>query len=267
MKIDQSGSGKQASIVISFDENPSNEYIKNLQERLNMSLEGYEVIANTGAAPTITIHAIDGDLIGKTISDNKWLSIYDAIVQAADPKIMDQTTKDMSWNTIESSMVRNILRDNLKKLEYMISKLTDKKQIESIQNRVKRISEVTMDEIKEIIVSKSNHRIKRIRTVKNKNTEGKYITYQPKNNVKVKSKTDNIDNRTKTYIDYLDGTEIYKTKIITENDNNTKTIKEVYKSSYRIKNIKGIEYNPRFEREYTIKLDEEERYITKMELW
>ena len=275
MSIETKGSGKQASIVLTFNERPGTDsHVKWLQDRLNMTLDGFNVVANTGAAPTITIHAIDGELISRAIADNAWLSIYDAIVQAADPQTMIDSTESMNYETIESSLNRNITRDNLKKANYMYANLSDEEK-ESIRTRMKRVTKHELSDIKTVTLSKEaidkRPDIKSLRSGKDKaDGKSKYMVVKPKN-VTIKMRTIKTDDRTTTMMNYIKEVKgintIYKTKVIVENNDNTKTITEIYRSDVNVGKNTNKEYRPQFKRVYTIPTNQKEDHINKHVEW
>ena len=96
---------------------------------------------NTGAAATISIHAIDSRLIQDTlnrVSDGKYTggNVYDALVLAIDKALLLDTAKAYNTNTIETGFSRSILADNLAKLNTMLEGLTDNERETLINNLI-----------------------------------------------------------------------------------------------------------------------------------
>lgn len=95
-------------------------------------------MVNTGAAPTISIHAIDGELMLETL--NRELSgklegrytggnIYDAVVLGLNKSLLEDTANYYNTNMIETGFGRSIMADQLDKLENMLSGLAIKNKL------------------------------------------------------------------------------------------------------------------------------------------
>lgn len=93
---------------------------------------------NTGAAPTISIHAIDGDLMletlnrelsGKLVGKYTGGNIYDAFVLGLNNDLLKDTADTYNTKMIETGFSRSILVDQLDKLEKMLSGLAVKNKL------------------------------------------------------------------------------------------------------------------------------------------
>jgi hypothetical protein len=91
--------------------------------------------SNTGAAPTISIHAIDGNLMLETL--NKTLAkgitgrnVYDAIILPVRSANMVETTDIYNTEAVEQGFSRTILVDNIAKLERMLGNLSPEEMAE-----------------------------------------------------------------------------------------------------------------------------------------
>lgn len=91
-----------------------------------------KAVANTGAASTIPIHAIDGDMILEVL--NRELkgelkgryaggNVYDAVVLGINKALLTDTADSYNTGMIEKGFSRSIMADQLEKLEAMISGL------------------------------------------------------------------------------------------------------------------------------------------------
>ena len=97
-----------------------------------------KVTVNTGAAPTISIHAIDGDLMletlnrelsGKLVGKYTGGNIYDAFVLGLNSDLLKDTADTYNTKMIETGFSRSILVDQLDKLEKMLSGLAVKNKL------------------------------------------------------------------------------------------------------------------------------------------
>ncbi len=97
-----------------------------------------KVTVNTGAAPTISIHAIDGDLMletlnrelsGKLVGKYTGGNIYDAFVLGLNYDLLKDTADTYNTKMIETGFSRSILVDQLDKLEKMLSGLAVKNKL------------------------------------------------------------------------------------------------------------------------------------------
>ena len=91
-----------------------------------------KAVANTGAASTIPIHAIDGDMIlevlnrelkGKLKGKYTGGNVYDAVVLGINKALLTDTADSYNTGMIEKGFGRSIMADQLEKLEAMISGL------------------------------------------------------------------------------------------------------------------------------------------------
>ena len=91
-----------------------------------------KAVANTGAASTIPIHAIDGDMIlevlnrelkGKLKGKYTGGNVYDAVVLGINKALLTDTADSYNTGMIEKGFSRSIMADQLEKLEAMISGL------------------------------------------------------------------------------------------------------------------------------------------------
>ena len=89
-------------------------------------------IVNTGAASTIPIHAIDGEMIMETLHRElkgelagKYTggNVYDAVVLGLNKALLTDTADYYNTGTIETGFSRSIMADQLDKLEKMLSGL------------------------------------------------------------------------------------------------------------------------------------------------
>lgn len=83
-------------------------------------------IANTGAAPTITIHGIDGELqrlLFTAIKEGG--NIYDARIMKLSKQIMESGNTNYNENTVNVGLSRSVLTDNLTKLDKMLEMLSE----------------------------------------------------------------------------------------------------------------------------------------------
>ncbi|MCD6434991.1 MAG: hypothetical protein J7L15_01165, partial [Clostridiales bacterium] len=108
-------SGQQGSVTISFDKDAITSKDMNMQKRVSTYLNNKNFVSNTGAAPTTTTHWGDSQLITVTISEDAWLSVYDAVVQASHPDNVKQVTDKYNELTIVDSVNKDLLGDNLNK--------------------------------------------------------------------------------------------------------------------------------------------------------
>ncbi len=97
-----------------------------------------KVTVNTGTAPTISIHAIDGDLMletlnrelsGKLVGKYTGGNIYDAFVLGLNSDLLKDTADTYNTKMIETGFSRSILVDQLDKLEKMLSGLAVKNKL------------------------------------------------------------------------------------------------------------------------------------------
>ena len=91
-----------------------------------------KAVANTGAASTIPIHAIDGDMILEVLNrelkgelKGKYTggNVYDAVVLGINKALLTDTADSYNTGMIEKGFGRSIMADQLEKLEAMISGL------------------------------------------------------------------------------------------------------------------------------------------------
>lgn len=89
-------------------------------------------VVNTGAAPTISIHAIDGrmmlDVLNREVKGYTGGNVYDAVVLSLDKAMLNDTADTYNTNMIETGFSRSILVDQLATLENMLSTMTDKQK-------------------------------------------------------------------------------------------------------------------------------------------
>ena len=88
-----------------------------------------KAVANTGAASTIPIHAIDGDMILEVLNrelkgelKGKYTggNVYDAVVLGINKALLTDTSDSYNTGMIETGFGRSIMADQLEKLEAMI---------------------------------------------------------------------------------------------------------------------------------------------------
>lgn len=84
---------------------------------------------NTGAAPTISIHAIDGrmmlDVLNREVKGYTGGNVYDAVVLSLDKAMLNDTANTYNTNMIETGFSRSILADQLTALENMLVTMSD----------------------------------------------------------------------------------------------------------------------------------------------
>lgn len=87
-------------------------------------IKQFKPTVNTGAAPTISVHAIDGrmmlDVLNREI-DGKYTggNIYDAVVLSVNKAMLTDTADSYNTNMIETGFSRSVIADQLKMLENM----------------------------------------------------------------------------------------------------------------------------------------------------
>lgn len=88
-------------------------------------IKQFKPVVNTGAAPTISIHAIDGrmmmDALNAALAEDEYNggNIYDAIVLSINKAILENRSDSYNTNMIETGFKRSILADQLEMLEGM----------------------------------------------------------------------------------------------------------------------------------------------------
>jgi len=96
-------------------------------------IKQFKPAVNTGAAPTISIHAIDGrmmldvlnrELGGKYAGGN----VYDAVVLSLDKAMLTDTADSYNTNMIETGFNRSIVADQLGMLENMLATMDEKQK-------------------------------------------------------------------------------------------------------------------------------------------
>ncbi len=158
MKFAPGIGGEQGSVTISFDKDAFTDKEKNTQQRIATYLNNKNFVSNTGAAPTTTTHWGDSQLITVTISENAWLSVYDAVVQASHPDNVKHVTDTYNTLMIEDNINKDLLGDNLNKLNNMYnglikrmntgseeSKLEAKKEYDSIVRRLSSVEKAKVE--------------------------------------------------------------------------------------------------------------------------
>ena len=84
---------------------------------------------NTGAAPTISIHAIDGrmmlDVLNRKVKGYTGGNVYDAVVLSLNKAMLNDTSDTYNTNMIETGFSRSILADQLTTLENMLVTMSD----------------------------------------------------------------------------------------------------------------------------------------------
>jgi hypothetical protein len=97
-------------------------------------IKQFKPLVNTGAAPTISIHAIDGrmmldvlnrELGGKYAGGN----VYDAVVLSLNKSMLTDTADSYNTNMIETGFNRSVVADQLSMLENMLSTMPDEQKI------------------------------------------------------------------------------------------------------------------------------------------
>lgn len=87
-------------------------------------IKQFKPAVNTGAAPTISVHAIDGrmmlDVLNREI-DGKYTggNIYDAVVLSVNKAMLTDTADSYNTNMIETGFSRSVIADQLEMLENM----------------------------------------------------------------------------------------------------------------------------------------------------
>ena len=149
VNLDTGSSGKQGTATIKFDkkeifneDGSLKDVNTNIQTRTYAYLTGREFASNTGAAPTIIVHQMDSRAITITIGANSWLSIYDAVVQASDPRNVKETTDGYNKTVFDQNSVRDFVGDNIRKMMFMFDDLNQR-----IANKDKT-AEVELEQIK-----------------------------------------------------------------------------------------------------------------------
>jgi len=238
-KMDSKSDNKSASFVFKFDDNlqiKENETIEEFKKRVNTQyrmhalLENLNYIANTGASSTMSIHKLDGTIMVKTIGDNPYLSIYDAIVQAANRTNIDEMSNKYNENTIYESFNYNVLENNMKKLLHMFNNLQER--MNNKNENISKDAKKEYNKIKDRFILLSDTKIINKESASKKS----YIPFNT--SIKIIEKTgerifvfNEKDKKTTKYL-YTDS---IKYKV----DNITKTIYQ-YKNSKNQNNISKI---------------------------
>lgn len=94
---------------------------------------------NTGAAPTISIHAIDGRMMMDVLNrelEGKYAggNVYDAVVLSVNKAMLTDTANTYNTNMIETGFSRSIVADQLNMLENMLSTMNDEQKIKMFKN-------------------------------------------------------------------------------------------------------------------------------------
>lgn len=94
---------------------------------------------NTGAAPTISIHAIDGRMMMDVLNrelEGKYAggNVYDAVVLSLNKAMLNDTADTYNTNMIETGFSRSIVADQLNMLENMLSTMSDEQKIKMFKN-------------------------------------------------------------------------------------------------------------------------------------
>lgn len=102
-------------------------------------IKQFKPLVNTGAAPTISIHAIDGrmmmdvlnrELNGKYAGGN----VYDAVVLSLNKAMLTDTADTYNTNMIETGFSRSIVADQLGMLENMLSTMSEDQKKRMFKN-------------------------------------------------------------------------------------------------------------------------------------
>ena len=102
-------------------------------------IKQFKPLVNTGAAPTISIHAIDGrmmmdvlnrELNGKYAGGN----VYDAVVLSLNKAMLIDTADTYNTNMIETGFSRSIVADQLGMLENMLSTMSEDQKKRMFKN-------------------------------------------------------------------------------------------------------------------------------------
>lgn len=143
----------------------------NIDNIVSGSIRSSKVESNTGAASTISIHAIDSRLIQDTIralykNDKVAGNVYDALVLALDEATLNEAATEYNTNTIETGFGRSLLVDNLAKLERMIRGLTEE-ELETLSDGMLNVNGMNRDttygkEAKRIKVTSSRDMLENI---------------------------------------------------------------------------------------------------------
>jgi predicted DNA-binding protein len=90
-------------------------------------IKEFKPMVNTGAAPTISIHAIDGRMMLDVFNSNGMNggNVYDAVVLGINKGLLTQTADAYNTNMIETGFSRSVLADQLGMLENMLSTMND----------------------------------------------------------------------------------------------------------------------------------------------
>ena len=102
-------------------------------------IKQFKPAVNTGAAPTISIHAIDGRMMMDVLNrelDGKYTggNVYDAVVLSLNKAMLNDTANTYNTNMIETGFSRSILADQLTALENMLSTMSDDQKIRMFKN-------------------------------------------------------------------------------------------------------------------------------------
>ncbi len=161
-KKEGQGENQSASFTLTFDpknwtnaDGSINQEKYNKQKRIYASLESMSHISNPRGAPTVSIHRMDSGAITATILGNNWLSIYDAVVQASNPKNINASMDSYNNEIFDQNANREILGDNLNKMTYMMEDLQKRlgsedlnikenaqKEIDIINNRMHAVTKM-----------------------------------------------------------------------------------------------------------------------------
>lgn len=94
------------------------------QGSLSGQITEKEQVVNMGAAPTTSIHSIDGFIEKESNMRAQVLNIYDANVMNADWNTVKKVTDEYNSQTINASMKQGVLNKNIKKFNRMFDKLS-----------------------------------------------------------------------------------------------------------------------------------------------
>jgi hypothetical protein len=102
-------------------------------------IKEFKPAVNTGAAPTISIHAIDGrmmlDVLNREL-DGKYAggNVYDAVVLSVNKAMLTNTADSYNTNMIETGFSRSIIADQLRMLENMLATMSDEQKKKMFAN-------------------------------------------------------------------------------------------------------------------------------------
>ncbi len=96
-------------------------------------IKQFKPLVNTGAAPTISIHAIDGrmmlDVLNRELNKYTGGNVYDAVVLSLNKSMLTDTADSYNTNMIETGFNRSVVANQLGMLENMLSTMSDEQKV------------------------------------------------------------------------------------------------------------------------------------------